>query len=285
MGFKKIKLPAEIFRPLKEFFDANKDRSKSENWGGRGNTYVNHWESPTRMVSMEDRDYPGSAALKQRIWDQVQPIIEEWVGRKVHPTSLYGIRVYSDGAMLATHVDRLPLVSSCIIQVDQDLDEPWPIEVISHAGKAYNVTMEPGDMTLYESHTVLHGRPFKMKGRYYANLFVHYEPVDHAANNKADREPNKPKLDREGLEKLQRKVGGDIGGHEAINHVEEDAEEEEGEEEEAEEEVDELSTPAHAAARDGDYEGLVDLVRNDHSLVSAADKNGWLPLHEVKLQT
>jgi prolyl 4-hydroxylase len=58
-------------------------------------------------------------------------------------------------------------VSSCIIQVAQDIDEPWPIEVYDHAGKAYNVTMQPGDMVLYESHTVLHGRPFPMKGRKY----------------------------------------------------------------------------------------------------------------------
>jgi hypothetical protein len=67
-------------------------------------------------------------------------------------------------------VDRLPLVSSCIINVDQDLDEPWPIEVYDHNGKAYNVTMQPGDMVLYESSTVLHGRPFPMKGRHYVSL-------------------------------------------------------------------------------------------------------------------
>jgi prolyl 4-hydroxylase len=53
--------------------------------------------------------------------------------------------------------------------VDQDVDEPWPVEVYSHDGKAYNVTMEPGDMVLYESHTVLHGRPFPMKGKYYVS--------------------------------------------------------------------------------------------------------------------
>jgi hypothetical protein len=68
-----------------------------------------------------------------------------------------------------TDVDRLPLVSSCIIQVAPDLDEPWPIEVYDHKGKAYNVTMEPGDMVLYESHTVLHGRPFPLKGRKYVS--------------------------------------------------------------------------------------------------------------------
>jgi hypothetical protein len=53
--------------------------------------------------------------------------------------------------------DRLPLVSSAIINVAQDVDEPWPLEVIGHDGKAYNVTMEPGDLVLYESHSVIHG--------------------------------------------------------------------------------------------------------------------------------
>ncbi len=79
-------------------------------------------------------------------------------------------------------------MSSCIINVDQDLDEPWPIEVYDHQGKAYNVTMKPGDMVLYESSTVLHGRPFPMKGRFYANIFVHFEPLDHAEMNKIDDE-------------------------------------------------------------------------------------------------
>lgn len=67
-------------------------------------------------------------------------------------------------------VDRLPLISSCIINVDQDVDEPWPIEVYDHDGNAYNVTMEPGDLVLYESSTILHGRPFPMKGRYYVSV-------------------------------------------------------------------------------------------------------------------
>ena len=63
----------------------------------------------------------------------------------------------------------MPLVSSCIIQVAQDVDEPWPIEVIAHDGTAHNVTMVPGDMVLYESHSVLHGRPFPLVGRSYVS--------------------------------------------------------------------------------------------------------------------
>lgn len=73
-------------------------------------------------------------------------------------------------------MDRLPLVSSAIIQVAQDLDEPWPVEVISHAGKAYNVSMLPGDMVLYESHSILHGRPFPLVGRKYVSRHGAFHP-------------------------------------------------------------------------------------------------------------
>ena len=32
-------------------------------------------------------------------------------------------------------------------------------------------------MVLYESHSVVHGRPFPMKGNYFANVFIHFEPI------------------------------------------------------------------------------------------------------------
>ena len=67
-------------------------------------------------------------------------------------------------------VDRLPLVTSCIINVDQNVDEPWPVEIYSHDGKAYNVTLEPGEMALYESHTTLHGRPTPLNGTFFVSI-------------------------------------------------------------------------------------------------------------------
>jgi hypothetical protein len=71
----------------------------------------------------------------------------------------------------------MPLISSAIINVDQDVDEPWFLEVYDHQGVAHNITMEPGDLVLYESHSVIHGRPYAMRGRFYANIFVHFEPL------------------------------------------------------------------------------------------------------------
>ena len=101
------------------------------------------------MLSVEDRTLKGGGyILKQRIWNAARDTISEWTGQQLAECSLYGIRIYPEGAVLAPHVDRLPLVSSAIINVDQDVDEPWPLEVIGHDGKAHNVTMLPGDLVL-----------------------------------------------------------------------------------------------------------------------------------------
>lgn len=119
------------------------------------------------MVSVEDKSLRGGGfALKQKIWDAAKDTIQQWTGMELRPTSMYGVRVYTEGAILSPHVDRLPLVSSCIVNVAQDVDEPWPLEIYDRQGKAVNVTMEPGDMVLYESGSLIHGRPFPMKGRY-----------------------------------------------------------------------------------------------------------------------
>jgi hypothetical protein len=135
---------------LTRHWESNKQSRKKERWS-TGNVYVNHWASPTYMCSVEDTGLRGGGALlKQKVWDSVQPILEEWTQMELKPTSQYGIRVYTEGAVLAPHVDRLPLVSSCIINVAQDVDEPWPLEVIDRQGRAVNVTMQPGDMVLYE---------------------------------------------------------------------------------------------------------------------------------------
>jgi hypothetical protein len=54
------------------------------------------------MISFEESSFRDGMQAKQLLWKLCQPVIEEWVGRKVEPTSLYGIRVYKDKAILAT---------------------------------------------------------------------------------------------------------------------------------------------------------------------------------------
>ena len=156
------------------------DSIPNETWPP-GNTYTNHWSSATKMLNIQDPAFVGSDdSLRTKIWDETQKILQDWTGVELSPTSLYGIRIYTQGAVLAPHVDRNPLVISAIINVAQNVEEDWPLEVIGHDGKAYNVSMEVGDMILYESHSVIHGRPFQLKGDYFANVFCHFEPLGYS---------------------------------------------------------------------------------------------------------
>lgn len=157
LGYTKIRAPDNVFKLIKDFWDKNNGRETLERWGV-GNTYTNHWDAPSYMLSVENEQFEGGGfVLKQHIWNAARDTISAWTGQQVAECSLYGIRIYKEGAVLAPHVDRLPLVSSAIINVDQDVDEPWPLEVIGHDGIAVNITMEPGDLVLYESHSIIHG--------------------------------------------------------------------------------------------------------------------------------
>jgi len=288
LGFKKIRAPKEVWEKVKKFWDENKDKKnwKDENWP-KGNTYTNHWDSPTYMVSVEDTRLRGSGSnIKQRIWNAARDTIQEWISHEVTECSLYGIRVYTKGAILATHVDRMPLVSSAILNVAQDVDEPWPIEVYGHDGKAYNVTMEPGDMVLYESHSVLHGRPFPLKGRLYANIFIHFEPTGHSLRHEAHEaatEAAKGAQDKTGIS----------GGHEQDmedglpGYIKRGSVEEERwfkthkrHDRKKENSFTTGSTPAHTAAQKGDTKLLKEMIDEMGQLLDARDANGWTPLHE-----
>jgi len=288
VGYKKIKAPPDVWALIKKFWDNNKDEPKPESWGV-GNTYTNNWEAHSKMVSVENGALRGGGSvLKQKIWNAAKDTISEWTGQEVTQCSLYGIRVYYGGSVLAPHVDRLPLVSSAIINVAQDLDEPWPLEVIGHGGRAENVTMEPGDMVLYESHSVIHGRPFPLKGRYFANLFVHFEPVGHTMRHHNHETDAGEDVDQKYRDSLMRGSGGHEneqdglpsyildGTPEArkwrVSHPDDNKSKRRS--------STTGSTVAHTAAQGGDIDALKVEVKKKKELVTAQDKNGWQPLHE-----
>jgi len=316
LGFAKIPAPAAAYVPARAFWEEHKASASVEQWPA-GNTYTNNWASPTKMVSLEDRRFqPSGLRTKQAIWDGLKPVLEAWTGQKLKPTSLYGIRRYEQGAILATHLDRLPLVTSAIMQIDQDVDEPWPIEVVGHDGKAYNVTLEPGEVALYESHTVLHGRPFPLQGNYFANIFVHFIPVDDDGQNEAGVNFNWQKDARReessGTYKtydfptppphavsaaaaaeasklsvaVPLKLFADAAGPSPPpalrrrKQPEEGHQVKNGEDFGADAFTTGTATSAHVAAAAGDVDALLKDLRYHPNNVHAGDANLWTPLHE-----
>lgn len=79
-----------------------------------------------------------SDPLAVRLTEGVRDLLEAWTGQSLVFTSFYGIRIYNEGSVLAPHVDRSPFVTSAVLNVEQDIDQPWPLEVIGHDGIAHN---------------------------------------------------------------------------------------------------------------------------------------------------
>lgn len=303
IGFKKIRAPAKVYRLLSDFYERNKGKETLEKWS-EGNTYTNHWESPTSMLRVEDDSLRGGGhALKNRIWDAARDTLQKWTGESLTPSSLYGVRIYKEGAVLAPHVDRLPLVSSAIINVAQDVDEDWPLEVYGHDGKAYNVTMKPGDMVLYESHSVLHGRPFPLRGQYYANVFIHFEPTGHTLRHEERLGGDEGNVEDLYAKALKREEGraddveaeedGGGGGErddlpayimrgtpEEKRWRQEHGTKQRRVSEAAAERRSDVS-PAHMAASNNHVDELRRILTENPDAHKALDDNGWQPIHEA----
>ena len=170
----------------------------------------------------------------------------------------------------------------------QDVDEPWPLEVYGHDGKATNVTMEPGDMVLYESHSVIHGRPFPLKGRFMANIFVHFEPIGHSLRHNVKLEEEAADVNTKYREAQARGVG----GHESDNnglpvYIKAGSPEERHWREThpngqtaRQKTFQTGSTSAHIAAKEGEVDLLHEEIKKKKDIVNAKDSNGWTPLHE-----
>lgn len=91
---------------------------------------------------------------RQALWDEVHqemlPLLEEWSGVKLFPTSIYGIRLYQNRSSLVMHRDKIHShVISCIMHIQHEYDnddEPWPIEIEGHDGKIHSVALAAGQV-------------------------------------------------------------------------------------------------------------------------------------------
>jgi len=169
-GFKKARLDAKVYSRLMHHFRANIHKFKSEHEEGFIKT-----ENPRAYPSLlyQDEDF------NQRLMDDLHGAHEMWSGLRVRKAACYGIRVYQPRSYLYTHLDRAHThVVSSTICVDHRLHSPWPLYIEDDRGRGHKVSIEPGEMVFFEGARLRHGRPYPLDGEYYANIFLHYTPLD-----------------------------------------------------------------------------------------------------------
>ncbi len=170
LGFVKRKLDPEIFDRLQSHFKSNIRNFRSEPSDGFIAT-ENKQAYPSLVYQDED--------FNQQLLRDLHRAHETWSGKILKHAACYGIRVYQPRSFLYNHIDRVQThVVSSTICVDHRLNSPWPLYIEDLAGQPHQVSIEPGEMVFYEGARLRHGRPFALDGEYYANIFVHYTPVD-----------------------------------------------------------------------------------------------------------
>lgn len=127
LGFDKGRLPDDVYASLASYYYNNRNPPNIalEDWNlGLGGIFVNFWEADVEFVYIP----PG---LADRWQSRLKDLVEEWVGMELETTDMYGLRVYTSGARLLTHVDRVTThAASLIVNVAQEnVIKPWTVEV------------------------------------------------------------------------------------------------------------------------------------------------------------
>ena len=106
--------------------------------------------------------------VQEQVFKELRQGAEAWIGHRIElvGTALYGIRRYTRGARLQPHLDHLKShVISAILNIAQDVDSPWPLQILDHSGRPHEVLLQPGEMVWYESASLVHARSRALNGQ------------------------------------------------------------------------------------------------------------------------
>ncbi|MFN9978361.1 MAG: hypothetical protein ACK53Y_00530, partial [bacterium] len=86
LGFSKQRLPPHLVGLLQHFWETSQDEddqggeqlAKKESWN-EGNTYTNHWQSPTYMLNIPSTSLHATGDLRTEIYRTVEKMINQWI--------------------------------------------------------------------------------------------------------------------------------------------------------------------------------------------------------------
>ena len=144
-------------------------------WEGFDDKYC-EGRSPTMQG-----DYPWiieRPELMDRVQHVVHQYVEAWAGVQLADPVMYGLRLFRNDSALRMHIDKKGTNAiGFVLHVDSSDDaEPWPFVIEDFLGRTNQVYLTPGDMIIFESSKLMHGRPSKLAGSWYANVNGHYHP-------------------------------------------------------------------------------------------------------------
>lgn len=164
-GFFKRRIPIDIYNSILDLYKLYKQYiplKKESNSEPRAS-----WAF-TKFLNLAERAPQLSKNLNRDLLNYINNEMKiEFVN-----SQLYGFRIYLDKSRIKMHRDRPDLHVGAILQIDQWGSE-WPLDIEDHNGVKHEVVLSPGEMIVYESSRISHGRLKEFEGVYYTNLLFH----------------------------------------------------------------------------------------------------------------
>lgn len=189
-GYEKMQIPSALYQLILKQRDLNLNRPKDESCDFHGlasNLNCMKIINEKQVMNRVSFLIPIAKSVGDMIKKKIKSILSKWAKTSLEFQAMYGIRRYLRGAQLLMHTDKLPShIISAILQIDQKVDQEWPLNLVDHHGNKKSIYLKPGEMLLYESASVPHGRQFIFQGEYFDNFFIHFSPTDPNLIHKMD---------------------------------------------------------------------------------------------------
>ncbi len=176
LGFVKVPIPSSVYSQLLDYYNQHMDQMEQE-------YYPQHF-TVWNLNEVDIWQVTLPADISSLIANKLKPIVQDWCRCSLVQTNGPGIvtrvRKYPRGSRVRMHVDELQSghVIGTILHITRQLDlqSDWPLVVVDFSGKRHTIYMDVGEMILFESSRVIHGRPSVLKGDFYVNTFFYYQP-------------------------------------------------------------------------------------------------------------
>ena len=175
-GYLKTRIPQDVYTELLNIYNSENRNLRSE--------YYPYYYTEWNLDEIEIHQITLHEELSAILANQLKPLMEEFCRCELQQTTGPGIvtrlRRYPTGSRVRMHVDELESghVIGSILHITRDLggQGDWPLEVIDFGGKKQTIITTPGDMLIFESSRLPHGRPSVFQGKYFVNIFFYYNP-------------------------------------------------------------------------------------------------------------
>jgi prolyl 4-hydroxylase len=164
IGFFKQRIPTDLYNNIIDLYKMYRYYVKLDN-----ESTSEARESWTFSTFLQLNKTPH---LKQTLANDFNLYLSHIMKLNFENPQFYGFRIYLNKSKIRMHRDRLDLNIGAILQIDQ-WGEPWPLDIEDHDGKKHEILLSAGEMVVYESSRISHGRLKEFNGIYYTNLLFH----------------------------------------------------------------------------------------------------------------